>query len=1108
MKKMLTALLLCLILCGALQGVSLAASIINFPYVEAYNGSGTCGENLTWEQVQTGADTIKLTIRGTGPMDDYAAGSQTPWKYTHLITEIVIEEGVTSVGDYAFDQDYYLQTVSFPSTLTRIGDSAFQYSQNLRYITLPPALQEIGEYAFMGSGILRISIPDTVTRIGRGAFLVCEVLDTVLLPAGITSIEFDTFYGCHSLGYVQMQDNVTRIGEMAFAGCPLLHWINIPAGVVSIGTAAFTYSPGEVHYAGSKAMWTKIDFGEENEPIRRAYIIYQTPDPSPVAVQVTVTRNNQPRNMPNEIRITSNAAFDGYSVYVMESNTRTEYDLPYPATESRAPVLRLPEDDNLVRNLLVTVKYGGESIGKAVTLTWDERVELPAPDVEVEPSLSSEEDVNIWLEDAKWLPAGTVLEVERSVGDGYGSNIWTEHLNDYAIPVSDFTDLEYPDEDVRVYGLGEGGWAPGHYRLTCRYTCGGYSGPEKTVRLEIIGGEGRSERPVATMPGHFRAGEPVTVTFPEGVSNDAPVYYILQDTKQNNVTVPASAINGVRAGGTVTLEHFGLDAGEYMLWMQVRESGKKYSDSEVLYFIVTGERPAVPPVEVVSNNVLINGSNSIRMPAAGIEDYLIVRYRDAARSQWSYSLDRGDFTSGWVGFSETAEGGNLLLNLGTISKTDEREDGTWYFTLRARKNGCWSAEGDNFSLTWRTLGPAPLPSFTLPTQLRAGEPLIMLVNEPFPEGLYMSLNIYDSGNNWVHGHGVYDYNVNEAERYPMEDYVRYEGLPEGSYQYRVAVSGGGYTESGPFWYPLTVAGIYVPEPDPVDSGMCGEQAEWALSGDGVLTIRGAGPMYDYESESGEGEELPPWIRHRENIRSVVVKNGVTRIGNNAFYGFPALTGASLADSVAQIGGNAFRLCEALTDIVFSAGLEEIEDCAFTGCAGLTAVTLPAGLKRIGWIAFAECGLTEVRAEGEGRDRVLFYAMDDGDRLIHIQVPVGIEEIGEGAFYDNPLPYEEPDLILPADLETIEDQAFYGIDAKYVRLHYGIRSIGSKAFAESAVRYAVILQSCESIAPDAFPEGTVILGFPREPGEISSVQDYAEANGYGFVPLENPFGGNG
>ena len=95
-----------------------------------------------------------------------------------------------------------------------------------------------------------------------------------------------------------------------------------------------------------------------------------------------------------------------------------------------------------------------------------------------------------------------------------------------------------------------------------------------------------------------------------------------------------------------------------------------------------------------------------------------------------------------------------------------------------------------------------------------------------------------------------------------------------------------------------------------DSGTCGENLTWTLSDDGVLTISGTGKMNDYDYN-----EFAPWLGDYNEITTIVIEDGVTSIGNYAFYGLYQLNSVSISESVAIIGESAFNDCIALTSIM-------------------------------------------------------------------------------------------------------------------------------------------------------------------------------------------------
>lgn len=133
------------------------------------------------------------------------------------------------------------------------------------------------------------------------------------------------------------------------------------------------------------------------------------------------------------------------------------------------------------------------------------------------------------------------------------------------------------------------------------------------------------------------------------------------------------------------------------------------------------------------------------------------------------------------------------------------------------------------------------------------------------------------------------------------------------------------------------------------SGQCGENLYWSYTGH-TLSISGTGDMYDY----GNWGNWAPWALFRDTIETVNLEQGITYIGNAAFYGVRQLTAIELPDSLTAVGLGAFGYCSQLTMIEFPNGVTSIGVQAFTNCSKLGSVSLPSTLTTIGEKAFAEC----------------------------------------------------------------------------------------------------------------------------------------------------------
>ncbi|MCD8001482.1 MAG: leucine-rich repeat domain-containing protein [Oscillospiraceae bacterium] len=259
--------------------------------------SGTCGDNLPWI-----FDNGVLTISGEGEMENYSyySYSDVPWySLRESITAVVIEDGVTSISDYAFYECSSLTSVVLPDSVTSIGSRAFSGCTSLASVTIPDSVTSIGDSAFWGcSSLTGVTLPGSVTSIGSSAFYYCSSLTSITIPSSVTSIEDAAFASCGSLTEIKVSehntiycstdgilfaknmtelicypagkteafyaipDGVSIIGDYAFFSCDSLTNVTIPSGVTYIGYAAFAYChylesmtiPDSVTYIGERVL--------------------------------------------------------------------------------------------------------------------------------------------------------------------------------------------------------------------------------------------------------------------------------------------------------------------------------------------------------------------------------------------------------------------------------------------------------------------------------------------------------------------------------------------------------------------------------------------------------------------------------------------------------------------------------------------------------------------------------------------------------------------------------------------------------------------------------------------------------------------------------------
>ena len=263
-----------------------------------------------------------LTLSGAGAIPDYPI-AKAPWHVLRKqIKSIVLREGVTRIGDYAFYDCTELMSVEIPEGVTQIGESAFACCQSLESVTIPGSVTEIGEGAFescdsmlvleLTSGLKRVGafafsecvalreliLPDTVERIERSAFAGTMALHELVIPGNVQEIGDNAFNGCIQLSSLTLSEGIRVIEEMAFSNCSDLTKVLIPASVERLGDGVF---------ADCLAM-EQISVAPENEHyVVRDDILYSK-DLS-VLVHYPASKEEQEFTIPEEVRKIAGLAF-------------------------------------------------------------------------------------------------------------------------------------------------------------------------------------------------------------------------------------------------------------------------------------------------------------------------------------------------------------------------------------------------------------------------------------------------------------------------------------------------------------------------------------------------------------------------------------------------------------------------------------------------------------------------------------------------------------------------------------------------------------------------------------------------------------------------------
>jgi len=278
--------------------------------------------------------------------------------------------------------------------------------------------------------------------------------------------------------------------------------------------------------------------------------------------------------------------------------------------------------------------------------------------------------------------------------------------------------------------------------------------------------------------------------------------------------------------------------------------------------------------------------------------------------------------------------------------------------------------------------------------------------------------------------------------------------------------------------------------DIVDSGTCGAEGDgsnltWTLDSEGLLTIGGTGAMKEYDPYKA------PWYGSRSRVKSAVIADGVTSIGDYAFRDCYNLASVTIPDSVTSIDWSAFAGCASLTSVTIPGSVTSIGGAAFSDCTSLTSVTIPDSVTSIGDYAFSDCtSLTSVTIPNSvtsiGHDA--FYNCAS---LTSVMIPDSMTSIGNDAFhYCKSL----TSVTIPDSVTSIDVNAFAGCTSlTSVEIPDSVTSIDGGAFYNcKSLTSVTIPDSVTSIGDGAFAYCTSLTSVAI-PDSVTSIGDGAFAS---------------
>ena len=881
-------------------------------------------DNLTWTLDADGT----LNISGMGAMKDYGYDSnRNPVYKNSNVKKVVIEDGVTSIGESAFFYCSSLTSITIPDSVTSIGDYAFFNCSSLTSITIPDSVTSIGESAFYGcSSLTSITIPDSVTSIGNSAFSYCSRLTSIMIPDSVTSIGDYAFRNCSSLTSITIPNSVTSIGNNTFRLCKSLTIITIPDSVTSIGESAFDNCKNlKTISLSCKSSLKRSDFGGQADLV--SYASHTLNKTEAKAATCTEDGNNEYWTC------------EHCGKYFLSDDTNPETATAVEQSETILPAIQHKNAElrNASEPTETSPGYSGDRY---------------CPDCDT----VFEKGYTYWNEDnLTWkLDADGTLTIS---GTGAMKNYDSKKNRN---PV-------YNNSNVKTVVIEDGVTSIGNYAFTYCVSLTSITIPDSVTSIGYYA--------------FFYCKSLTSITIPDSVTSIGN-YAFFYCRNLTSITIPDSvtsigndAFSNCRSLTSITIPDsvtsIGNDAFYGCSSLQTISLSCKSSLKKSNF----GKQANL--VSYTLHTLKKTATKAATCTESGNKEYWTCEHC----KKYFLSDDTNPETAKAVELSETVIPASHKL------------------TKVEAKDATCTEDGNKEYWTCEHCGKYFLSDDTNPATAKAVEQseTVIPASHKLTKVEAKAATCTENGNKeyWTCEHCKKyflsdDTNSETATAVELSETI----LPALNHKNAIIRDASEPTETSPGYS----GDLYCPDCDMVlENGYTywnEDNLTWKLYEDGTLNISGTGVMKDYNSDDNPSPAYWNTI-----VRKIVIEDGVTSIGDAAFYNCTSLTSITIPDSVTSIGASAFFYCTSLTNITLSNNITNIGNDAFYSCSSLTSITIPSSVTNIEDFTFYGCwNLTSITIP-DSITSIGRSAFRDCSSLTSITIPDSVTSIGYAAFYD-------------------------------------------------------------------------------------------------------------